>query len=60
MKDGGSPEYENYVPDDNVMVDRLRDFERELSRAKTRIDEIRRDHRRVAELYDVVVERRKR
>jgi len=53
-------EFENYVDGDNVVVDRVRDFERELKQAKTRIDEIRRDHRRVAELYDVVVERRKR
>jgi len=40
----------------NQGPERFLNYEREIARLRRDIDELRRDHRRVAELYDVVFE----
>ncbi len=43
--------------DHGEVIEKLMDYERELAGLRREIDELRRDNRRMAELYDLVFER---
>ncbi len=43
--------------DHGDIIEKLMDYERELAGLKREIDELRRDNRKMAELYDLVFER---
>lgn len=42
------------------LIDRFMEYDHELDRLKAEVDELRRDNRRVVELYDLVVDELRR